>query len=57
MDSDGNLVISNWIFNGWTNWFEHQLENQVPVLLGHALDLPILYPPLVLEGGAVEVNG
>jgi agmatine deiminase len=57
IDSDGNLVISNWIFNGWAKRFEYQLDNQVPVLLGDALNLPVLNPQMVLEGGAVEVNG
>jgi agmatine deiminase len=57
IDSDGNLVISNWIFNGWAKRFEHQLDDQVPALLGQTLDIPVLNPPLVLEGGAVEVNG
>lgn len=55
--SDGNLVISNWIFNGWANRFEHELDNQVPVHLGDELGLSVLNPQLVLEGGAVEVNG
>lgn len=57
IDNDGGLVISNWIFNGWAKRFEHQLDNQVPVLLGDALNLTVLSPSMVLEGGAIEVNG
>jgi agmatine deiminase len=57
IDGDGKLVISNWIFNGWANRFEFELDNQVPIRLGDELSLPVLNPPLVIEGGAVEVNG
>jgi agmatine deiminase len=55
--NDGSLIISNWIFNGWAKRFEHQLDNQVPTQLGSLLNIPVLNPKLVLEGGAVEVNG
>jgi agmatine deiminase len=55
-DNDG-LVISDWIFNGWAQRFACELDNQVPARLAVELDLPILNPALVLEGGAVEVNG
>jgi agmatine deiminase len=57
VDEDGDLIISNWIFNGWANRFSFELDNQVPTRLGEELDLPVLNPPLVIEGGAVEVNG
>ena len=37
--------------------FEHELDNQVPIQIGEELDLPVHNAPLVIEGGAVEVNG
>jgi agmatine deiminase len=57
IDGDGELIISNWIFNGWANRFAFELDNQVPDRLGEELGLPVLNPPLVIEGGAIEVNG
>ena len=57
MNEQGDLAISNWRFNGWGNRFEHDLDDQVPGLIGESLSIPIFNPPMVLEGGAVEVNG
>jgi agmatine deiminase len=57
VDDEGELIISNWIFNGWANRFTSELDNHVPARIGEWLDLPVLNPPLVIEGGAVEVNG
>ncbi len=57
VNDDGGLAITNWTFNGWGNRFEHKLDNQVPPIIGEKLSLPVFSPPLVMEGGAVEVNG
>ena len=56
-DEDDELHITNWTFNGWGDRFEHELDNRIPAAIGGRLDIPVLDPPLVLEGGAVEVNG
>ncbi len=56
--SDRNeLFITNWAFNGWGNRFDYELDNEVPGIIGDELDIRVLDAPLVLEGGAVEVNG
>ncbi len=52
-----DLAITNWTFNGWGQRFDHEQDNQVPVSIGEELGIPVVDPPLVLEGGAVEVNG
>lgn len=57
VSKDGDLAITNWMFNGWGNRFEYRLDNQVPAIIGDMLSIPVLNPPLTLEGGAVEVNG
>ena len=57
VNRDGDLAITDWIFNGWGNRFEHRLDNWVPSIIGKKLSLPVFDPPMVLEGGAVEVNG
>jgi len=56
-DDQDELFITDWTFNGWGNRFDHDLDNKVPAAIGDLLDLPVLDAPLVLEGGAVEVNG
>ncbi len=57
VNADGDVAITDWEFNGWGNRFDYQLDNQVPSLIGERLGMPVFKPPLVLEGGAVEVNG
>lgn len=57
VDGKGNIAITNWMFNGWGNRFDHDMDNEVPAKIGEDLSIPIFSPPMVLEGGAVEVNG
>lgn len=57
VNQDGHLAITDWIFNGWGNRYAYRLDNLVPGIIGEKLSLPVYRPPLVLEGGAVEVNG
>lgn len=56
-DQQNHLSITDWIFNGWGGRYEWRLENEVPGLIGTLRNIPVLKPPLVLEGGGVEVNG
>jgi agmatine deiminase len=57
MDELNELFITDWIFNGWGGRYPWQQENEVPWLIGTLRNVPVLKPSLVLEGGAVEVNG
>ncbi len=57
VNEDGDRAITNWEFNGWGNRFPYQLDNQVPAIIGEKLSIPVFNPPMVLEGGAVEVDG
>jgi agmatine deiminase len=56
-DEGGNLAITNWEFNAWGERYKHDKDNLVPSRMAEELSLPVFSPPLVLEGGAVEVNG
>jgi len=56
-NKEGNLAITNWKFNGWGGRYEHRIDDQVPSRIAKELSMPMFSPPLVLEGGAVEVNG
>jgi agmatine deiminase len=57
VNADGDVAITDWEFNGWGNRFDYQLDNQVPSIIAEERGIPIFKPSMVLEGGAVEVNG
>lgn len=59
-DSKGELVVTDWIFNGWGNrWpqWPYDLDDVVPQRVAEALKLPLVQPGIVLEGGSIDVNG
>lgn len=52
----------NFNFNGWAKYKNHQLDKHVPKKVSDTLKIPltqVMYKgkPVVLEGGALEVNG
>ena len=53
----GDVAITDWNFNGWGERFPHEQDAQVPRLIGEQLGCIVFNPPLVMEGGAVEVDG
>jgi len=57
INNQGDTAITNWKFNGWGDRFPYDLDDQVPALIGEKKDIPVFNVPMVLEGGAVEVNG
>ncbi|MCK9219649.1 MAG: agmatine deiminase family protein [Bacteroidales bacterium] len=50
-------VIVSWKYNAWGNKYDHDLDEQIPGLIGKYLGLPVYYPGIVMEGGAVDFNG
>jgi agmatine deiminase len=57
VNDDGETIITDWSFNGWGERFPYDLDNLVPSAIGKQLDIPVFKVPMVLEAGAVEVNG
>jgi agmatine deiminase len=57
INEEGETAITDWAFNGWGERFPHELDDKVPAVIGDKLDLPVFRAPMVLEAGAVEVNG
>lgn len=60
--ADKKLEAINFNFNGWAKYKNHHLDKQVPAAIAKALDIPLTVAtykgkPLVLEGGAIDVNG
>ena len=51
------MVALNWIFNGWAKYDNYHLDNEVPAVVAEFLNVPRVDPGIVLEGGAIDVNG
>ncbi len=51
------VAAVNWIFNAWGNRFPAEIDNQIPQHLADLLSLQLFHPGIVMEGGALEVNG
>jgi agmatine deiminase len=56
---DGTKAAFNdWIFNAWGNKYEAlEQDDQIPRVLEPIVGLPRFEPRIVLEGGAIDVNG
>lgn len=52
------LMIIDWIFNAWGGKYPPwEDDDAVPIHVGEALNLPVVQPGIVLEGGSIDVNG
>ncbi|RMH59995.1 MAG: agmatine deiminase family protein [Candidatus Hydrogenedentota bacterium] len=56
------IVIAGFRFNGWGRYLNYRRDAAVPRRAAHKLSLPLLRcsfrsHPIVLEGGAIDVNG
>ncbi|HTL53681.1 MAG TPA: agmatine deiminase family protein [Planctomycetota bacterium] len=56
------LAVAGFRFNGWAKYRDWERDTQVAGLVARAFHLPFFFPvsqgrPVVLEGGAIDVNG
>jgi agmatine deiminase len=52
------LAIVDWDYNAWGNKYPpFDLDEVVPTRVAEIFDVPLFYPRMILEGGAIEVNG
>jgi agmatine deiminase len=49
--------MNRWLFNSWGNKYEMEDEKNVAPLIANKLNMEPFQPDIVLEGGAIEVNG
>jgi len=57
-NSNGNLIILDWGFNGWGNDAPYAKCDLIPTALSNDLALPVVdLSAMVLEGGAIEHDG
>lgn len=51
-------AIVDWGFNAWGGKYPpYDADDAVPTRIAEALGLPVFYPGIVMEGGAVDFNG
>lgn len=51
-------AVIDWQYNAWGGKYPpFDLDDAIPVRVAEFLDLPLFSPPMVLEGGAIDVNG
>jgi agmatine deiminase len=52
------LAIVDWDYNAWGNKYPpFDLDEVVPTRLAEIINVPVFYPRMILEGGAIDVNG
>jgi len=51
------VAFNKWQFDSWGGKYPHKKDNQVGEVLAGKLGLPVFRPDIVLEGGAIEVDG
>lgn len=57
-DTQGQRVILDWEYNANGNkWGPCDLDDMVPQRIGEVFNIPVIKPRMVLEGGAIDVNG
>jgi agmatine deiminase len=52
------MAVVDWGFNAWGGKYPpFDADDAVPTRIAEALSLPVFYPGIVMEGGAIDVNG
>jgi agmatine deiminase len=55
---DPKLAVVDWDYNAWGNKYPpFNLDEVAPTRVAEILDVPVFYPGMILEGGAIDVNG
>jgi agmatine deiminase len=50
-------AIVSWLYNAWGDKYPFDLDVRIPSRVAEVLGLPVYYPEIVMEGGAVDFNG
>ena len=57
LDRAGRVSITNWKFNAWARYSDWRLDDRVPDFISRKLGIRQVKTGVVLEGGAIDVNG
>jgi agmatine deiminase len=56
--TDPKVAVVDWDYNAWGNKYPpFDLDEVAPTRVAEILGLPVFYPGMILEGGAIDVNG
>jgi agmatine deiminase len=56
--NERELAVVDWAYNAWGGKYPPcDLDDEVPRHVAALLGLPLFSPPMILEGGSIEVNG
>ena len=55
-NKDGEIAATDWQFNGWGGKYRWRKDTEVPETVADRLDMPRFVIPIVMEGGALELN-
>ncbi|MFA6171461.1 MAG: agmatine deiminase family protein [Patescibacteria group bacterium] len=56
-DKTKEMAMVNWDYNAYNRWPELLKDDKISAWMNEKLGLPCFKPGIVLEGGAIEVNG
>jgi agmatine deiminase len=57
-DLNPRLAVVDWNYNAWGNKYPpFDLDEVAPTRVAEILGVPVFYPGMILEGGAIDVNG
>jgi agmatine deiminase len=56
-NGEGEVAITNWIFNGWAKYDNWREDNRIPAFVATRWKLRQFEPGIVLEGGSIDGNG
>ncbi|MDI9400799.1 MAG: agmatine deiminase family protein [Verrucomicrobiota bacterium] len=58
MDAHCHRAVLDWDYNAWGGKYPpFDLDDEVPIHVAHYRSLPLFQPKMILEGGAIDVNG
>jgi agmatine deiminase len=58
VDDAGRIAYNDWVFNAWGDKYEElKRDSAIPAELEAVLAVPRFEPGIVMEGGAIDVNG
>ncbi len=56
--SSSPLAVIDWGYNAWGGKYPpYELDDAVPTHIAEFRNLPVFYPGIIMEGGAIDVNG
>jgi agmatine deiminase len=55
-NTEGKIALTDWSFNGWGNKFNWRKDIHVPKGIAHELGMKRFEIPIVMEGGALDIN-